>query len=362
MITIQIGVIYRGVAAIISGALKWSLLVILVVGCSAESNKDGAGDSVGGVSNSIETSTERGPVSLVLRVSPEKPRLSDEILLTLTIKASSAVNLEKPPFVSSFDDFMVLDFHEPLPVTADDGEIRSQTYTLEPLRAGRLTIPPMAVRFQDVVKNANSDDIEAHTVRTEPLEIEVTTMLAGEAPSLQDLRPAADPVELPENPSRVLIQAIGAIVFGMAALVWWFRRRQTKAVMVPQLSPQQLARRELQQLIDQRQLQIDVKIFYVELTAIVRRFIEGTTSIRAPEQTTEEFLREIVGNDIFTAEEKIRLRGFLESADLVKFAGMTPDDADIDASIVRAREFIDRQGEEDVHVIRQPTDAVGGSD
>jgi len=40
-------------------------------------------------------------------------------------------------------------------------------------------------------------------------------------------------------------------------------------------------------------METDVKVYFVELTAIVRRYIERTTGIRAPEQTTEEFLCEI---------------------------------------------------------------------
>ena len=34
-------------------------------------------------------------------------------------------------------------------------------------------------------------------------------------------------------------------------------------------------------------------LYYMELTAVVRRYIERTTGVRAPEQTTEEFLHEV---------------------------------------------------------------------
>ena len=36
-----------------------------------------------------------------------------------------------------------------------------------------------------------------------------------------------------------------------------------------------------------------VKEFYLRLTGIVRQYVEDTTGIRAPEQTTEEFLRDM---------------------------------------------------------------------
>lgn len=74
------------------------------------------------------------------------------------------------------------------------------------------------------------------------------------------------------------------------------------------------------------------KDFYVELTMVVRRYIQRKYGISAPHMTTEEFLR--------TAQPSDDLRRFLESADLVKFAGVdaTPDMAD--AATESARSYI----------------------
>jgi hypothetical protein len=62
--------------------------------------------------------------------------------------------------------------------------------------------------------------------------------------------------------------------------------------------------------------------------------------VRAPEQTTREFLRAIQGHPSFDETRRERLRAFLESADLVKFAGHEPETAAIEASVARAREFL----------------------
>ena len=71
------------------------------------------------------------------------------------------------------------------------------------------------------------------------------------------------------------------------------------------------------------------KDFYVELTMVVRRYVQRKYGIKAPHLTTEEFLRnnrivELSNNRI------AELKAFLESADMVKFAGVeaTPDMAD----------------------------------
>ena len=69
------------------------------------------------------------------------------------------------------------------------------------------------------------------------------------------------------------------------------------------------------------------KDFYVELTMVVRRYVQRKYGIKAPHLTTEEFLAEFRDAGRGRCDD---LAKFLESADLVKFAGVeaTPDMAD----------------------------------
>ena len=73
--------------------------------------------------------------------------------------------------------------------------------------------------------------------------------------------------------------------------------------------------------------------FYVELTMVVRRYVQRKYGIKAPHLTTEEFLREVAGDASRVSgltSNVLSLRKFLESADMVKFAGVeaTPEMAD----------------------------------
>ena len=83
-----------------------------------------------------------------------------------------------------------------------------------------------------------------------------------------------------------------------------------------------------------------VKEFYLRLTGIVRQYVEDTTGIRAPEQTTEEFLRDMRSRAAFPPERSVRLAEFLEAADLIKYAGQQPEEGQIDQAIARAHEFV----------------------
>jgi hypothetical protein len=107
------------------------------------------------------------------------------------------------------------------------------------------------------------------------------------------------------------------------------------------LTPGEIAQQALAALLaEDLPAQGRVQEFYVRLTSIVRRYIEGTTGIRAPEQTTEEFLRTMHARDLFPATQSVRLQDFLEAADMVKYAGQQPSSEQIELSITRAQEFV----------------------
>ena len=288
--------------------------------------------------NPAYSAVERGPVRVTAEVQPAKAQLSDEPVLTLTIEYEQGVQIEKPPFGASMGSFLVRDFHEPLTKTRNGREIIQQVYTLEPMQTGKLLIDPISVTFTDLRPNG---DEKTHTLQTEALAVEITSMVGDSVPSLANLHPSAGPVDLPTYGS-ILGWSIVIICIALAITGWLTRRhfklKQVAAAVV--LSPEELAQVELEKLARSGLAETDVVQFYVELTAVVRRYIERTTGIRAPEQTTEEFLREISQANTFNRDTNERLRNFLESADLVKFAAFRPRHEDVEESFSRAKIFI----------------------
>jgi hypothetical protein len=278
---------------------------------------------------------------VAVEVLPSKVRLSDEPTLTLTIDYEQGVTVQKPPFGSTLGSFVIRDFREPLPKISNGREVLQQIYTLEPTETGKIRIDPISVKFTD--HRPKKGDGRAHTVETEPLTVEVISLVGDKAPSLADLHPASGPLDLLSKVSLWVWALLAAMVgLVVAAFCWlWRRTHRETAVAVVLLSPQQIATAELDKLVASGLAQQDIKEFYVELTGIVRRYIEQITRIRAPEQTTEEFFREINRSQVFGRDECSRLKDFLESADLVKFALHLPRPDDIDESIRRARLFIE---------------------
>ncbi len=64
--------------------------------------------------------------------------------------------------------------------------------------------------------------------------------------------------------------------------------------------------------------------FYVELSSILRQYLEDRFELRAPEQTTEEFIETASRDPQLTSQQRELVTAFMQQSDLVKFARHTP--------------------------------------
>lgn len=312
--------------------LSLILLVPLAVGCGAASE-----EAAEPAAPPIST-VEQGPVRVRAEVTPAAPTLSDRLKLIVTIDHEPEVTVTMLPFGERIGEFRVLGEEEALPQVKENRDIVTRTFTLEPLATGRQEVWPVMV---DYVDNRPGSDRQTHTFETKPLFVNVTSVITSENPVLGELRPAYGLLALPFSYVIVLWCIAGGLIVVMVVLYLIKRKRDKRRVVNERPpTPAEMAAAELNELVTSGLAGRDVKEFYVGLTGIVRRFIERTTGVRAPEQTTEEFLREVSQRDSFDPNEGRRLKSFLESADLVKFAAYMPENEAITSSVDRARVFI----------------------
>jgi hypothetical protein len=321
----------------------WGLLILLLIpaGCSKltpESDKGAASTKP-----VIRRTTEKGPVRMNVRITPAEPRLSDLVEMEVEVTAESEVEIQPPAFGQAVGDFLVRNYSEKSPQSvsiADGKTIRVFRYQLEPVSTGTHLIRSVAVDFID---NRESSEAKGKLsqIASEPIEIKVTSELGDQVPDLAHLEPM-----LPPQPIDRLLTAwwsLVPLVVVAAILLFFWRRRQraTRIVQPVPPSPEEIAHAALARLLSEDLPSHGLfKEFYLRLTSIVRHYIEGTTGLHAPEQTTEEFLREIRLKEIFPADRSLRLKEFLEAADMVKYAGQQPGAEQIEMSILRAREFV----------------------
>lgn len=176
---------------------------------------------------------------------------------------------------------------------------------------------------------------------TDPLEIP-SSPVAGADPGMLSGMPGFVAV----RPSARAALRIAAAALGGAAalaLVAFGISRLARMRRVRRLSPRERAMLELRQLLARNLPGRDrFKDYYIELTMVVRRYFERRHGLRAPRQTTEEFLAAAVSRGPeFGAETVAGLRAFLEAADLVKFAGRTATVETAAAAAERARDCIE---------------------
>ena len=160
-------------ATIVAACLLAAFLVL--PGC--KTNSTATPDAA--AAKPARSEVQRGPVRVTVEVQPSKASLSDEPVLTLTIDSEEGVAVEKPPFGSTLGGFTIRNFREPLPKISNGREVIQQIYTLEPTETGRLRIDPISVAFTD--RRPNGDG-RRHSVETEPLSIEVTSLVGDKSP------------------------------------------------------------------------------------------------------------------------------------------------------------------------------------
>lgn len=140
------------------------------------------------------------------------------------------------------------------------------------------------------------------------------------------LRAVKPPLEIPSGWSW-LLWSLGALLAAalIAGLVFWLRRaRQTPPP--PPVPPHVRARQRLEAALD---LLAEPKPFVIEVSDTLRGYLEERFNFRAPERTTEEFLRELQTTALLNDAQKLSLADFLQRCDLVKFARYEPTEREL---------------------------------
>lgn len=267
------------------------------------------------------------------------------VFLTLSLKVPAGVRAELPDLRERVCGFAVAEDFEEEPVTRADGSVlRRANWRLVPEPcAEEYRIAPLLVRASPQLLTRQSDDGSLSFV-TEPFYFELPPareMVTGamECDPEKDLPPLS--WKLAGQVALSLV-ALAALV----ALVWFVVRYVLRRVREHRMSPIERAWAELGRLLGKGLPgRGRYKDFYVELTMVVRRYVQRKYGIRAPHLTTQEFLAAAVASGRFTAS-RASLAEFLESADMVKFAGVEATPAMADAATDSARSYLEGDSRE----------------
>ncbi len=275
-------------------------------------------------------------VSFAVRVSRLRISTTEQVALELESRADEAWRVAFPEIADSLGEFRVSEREAERRRLARDGTLTvTRAYTLEPFLPGAYEIPPLTLAFGEAGEEFS------FSITSEPIAVEVSSVLP---PTLgeQDLEEIAGPETLPSRRWLWIGAGAAAAVALAGAAVLLRRRARRRAAPVKPLGSAEAALAELEALLARGLPEQDrFREFYQELSDLARRYVERRYAIRAPERTTEEFLREAQDSPALSGHSEL-LRGFLRHCDLVKFARLQPEPAEAAAAVEACRGFITR--------------------
>ena len=264
------------------------------------------------------------PISISSSVDKARIRIGDLITYTVTVTHDKDIRVEMPGLGANLGGFDIRDYqvHDP---KKEKGQIVSQVdYIISTFFTGEFEIPPLTVNYY------SPGDSTAKALTTEKIKIVVESVKASEAGDIRDIKP---PVEIPRNWWLTLRWfALGLGVIALAGLGYWIyrRKKQGKGLLpvreIPPRPPHEVALERLDQLRDSDLLEKgEIKQYYIEVSEIIRQYIEGRYFIIAMEMTTTEVLEGLSSAEL-PEEDFQSFSDFLNRCDLVKFAKVIPSE------------------------------------
>lgn len=230
-------------------------------------------------------------------------------------------------------------------VTLDDGRVRTErTLTIEPFLPGMFEVGPVTLPVGDGGEALRGEAVRA-VVRSVLPEEEEAPALAGRAGVVEPT--------WPERVWKWVLLGV-ALVVGPVVVAWWrwrlraLARREERSYETPDA----IALRALDELAARDLVGSGlVKEHFAAVSDVVRRYIEDRFALRAPEQTTAEFLDGAARSRVLSREDIAELEGFLNTCDFVKFAGLRPGAAEARAVSEAARAFVTRTKSDRVRIV-----------
>jgi hypothetical protein len=231
-------------------------------------------------------------------------------------------------------DAMPPDYNK-VPIGTDRVRI-TETYLLDPIFVMDYFLGSVSIEYGD----GQSIELPLPALRVRELTLEEETRVS----LFDDSLPAGPDEENRPVSSYViywiLLGFIGLAIAVVIVYLIWSRIRHIKPAPVKE--PWTIALERLERLAARDLPQKEqFSPYYVDLSSILRYYIEGRYFLHAPEQTSQEFLESISGHGYFSPEQEGFLANFLRLCDRVKFARHEPGQIDMKDSFDQVKKFVE---------------------
>ena len=290
-------------------------------------------------------------VRVRVEVPVRRATVGDRLTIRVRVLHPPTIQIDPPVPVPEEDSKLVL---ETVARTGKEGEQDKDLYLFQgqAFETGSVRIPAFQVAWRHT-----SDPSKSGTAASEPVPVEIASVLQSPKDVPADLKP---PAEIPAPPFPWAWAAVAAagVATLIAGLIWWARRRKPVpaaeiAPPVPAVPPHEWAYQELQRLLAGPLLRAGkIKEFHVELAEIAKRYLTLRFGFETLERTSEEVIADLTRFRI-GAESLATARELFAHTDLVKFAKYRPAEDEIRRSVDRAYRLVDL-----TKVVESPAEGV----
>ncbi len=310
------------------GPLVPWLLCLLLLGCTA--TEKGPSPRAG-----KHKGEEAKPVELTAVAEPVEAKVGEPVTFRITLEADPKIPVSIPDVGARIEGFRIVDFGREGP-RRREGRNRSQRwYKLVGDFAGSYVLPAVKVSYRDPAG-------KEQTVETEKIFVKVASAPAPEGGEreIRDIKPLVEIHR--EIPRSWFLWGGGGLALLAAAVGLFFLHRRRRRNREIHLGPEELARRELEDLeatglLDEQRY----REYVFGLSLIFRRYLERRFRLPAAERTTEEILADLRRARHLEKELKGRARTFLEETDPIKYRGLEPSGEETEAWRARLLAFLE---------------------
>ena len=161
---------------------------------------------------------------------------------------------------------------------------------------------------------------------------------------MNDIKDVKPPVNLPDL--WWLLWLLLVLIVVAAGIYFFLRHKKSLQVslkpQVPELTAWEKAYQQLEALRRENLLDKGLfKEFFTKVSDVARLYMENRFNIRAPHMSTEEFLYYLGITGHLNETQKIALKEFLNSCDMVKFAKYAPTTTEALKNFDLAKRLVD---------------------
>ena len=268
----------------------------------------------------------QGRIAVESKVDQSTMNIGDVIRYTIIMTRDADVQIQTPMLAVNLGQFEIRDYKVLEPQKKENQIIEQTDYLISTFDTGEYEIPSIEIGY------STAKDTTLDYIKTEPIKILVESLNPDNAGDIRDIKPPIEPLK---DYSRLIIVAIVCffVLLLVVFLIYYIKRRkQGKSLLPKRQEPprpaHEIAFGALEALVASDLLAKGrVKEYYIELSDILRNYVQGRYYITALEKTTSELI-ESMNNEEVPSDHVNVLHAFLSKCDMVKFAKYVPADSE----------------------------------